>query len=129
MGGEETLFEHRDARVTTSSVYVRRSNSTYFLSQITSLRVTKKRSLLVTLGFALFVVSLPVLLSAWNNSSLGLALFGVAFVSAGVSLMTARPWYTLMITTSAGQIRALTSKDFDLIHGVEQAILQGMARR
>ncbi len=148
------LFDNPTIQVTTSAIHVRRGG-TYFLAQVSSVHVLREEAwglvalgaFLVFFGFAalamagLGALGSVAMFSTVTDGAVGgftsaaiLALAGgipaaLSFLCAWWVFSNAKPTYWLALVTSAGQVRAVNSKDAAQMEQLRQAILSAMASR
>jgi hypothetical protein len=128
MVNEKTIYsDDRHVPVTTSRFVV--GESTYSVSNITSVRRGATEPdyagpglaiiiALVVAGFAFFY-------QYWPVGALGTAVA----VSVGYWIWTRNPTYHVLITTTAGELEAISSKEKAYVDAVISAINQAIAER
>ena len=123
----ETVFlELPDVRVTNTKVTI--SGTTYFLPNITSVKLREDRGMRTT-GIIIGVFALLLLLGAVAGHSVGAGVFGAAGLLVAVLMGLDGVSYDLLLTTGAAEQQALHSRDKALLTRVMAAINVAVEQR
>ena len=142
MANDDVLFDHDLARITNTAVHVK-DGQTYFLAQVSSVRISKDSNL-VQLFFAIAFAGvgaigacaalLMVLTSSGDTSLVWIAamMFMLAtglLLIGGLLPVLFPPLTWLVLTTSAGEVRVVSSADGDKVTRLRDAVIRAMALR
>lgn len=129
---EENIYVDNYVSVKTARIII--SGTTYALRNITSVRMTvtpadqRAATVLIIIG----VIGLLGSVAAFGNDvgcGVVVLLGGGAMVAGGIiAALKAKPSYDVTIASSAGEIRALTSKNKDYISKIVAAINEAFVR-
>lgn len=134
---EEILFNNDKVRVSSSAVTVKKSGETYFLNQVTGVKLTRERSVLVAVGVALFLAGLGIGFLAYKAAANGAEvgggglLGGPLLIILGSVLFTAKPTFTLTFSMSNSRrpAKVIVTQDAAFATEAHEAILKAMAER
>ncbi|MGK5078876.1 DUF6232 family protein [Janthinobacterium sp. HLX7-2] len=117
---ERTFFEQGNVKVTNARFVS--DGQTYAMSNVTSVKPFEKKPPRA-LGIILVLVGLGVMVGA--NTLLGLLVLGVGLAI----LFVIKPVYHVLLATSAGETRALMTKDREYLNQVVHAVNEAMIHR
>jgi hypothetical protein len=125
---EETIYSDNNVSVSTSRIAV--GGTTYALRNISSVKMTTTPAK-IGCAIALILVGIVWALAIIGSKggALGAIVIGGACVTGGIFwLRAARADYHVTITSNAGEVRALTSKDRAYIEKIVGSVNEAIVR-
>lgn len=125
MTDEETYFSSDGVRVTNARFIVH--GETYSMANVTSVKTGRsdpsRKGPLVTSGIGVFA------LLAGSESGAGIVL-GLALIGAGIWWWQQQsPTYSVLLSSASGEVRALSSRNEELVQKVVESINQAIVAR
>lgn len=134
--GEQVFFAEGNIRVTSSRFIV--GDQTYAMSAVSSVRAHAEQPKNLDLGCA-FVLAVALVLFGFMGwvASGKMNSPGAWILAAGAALLVAtlstwrkrKPIYVVQLTTSSGEVQALTSQDWPHVHRIVEALNEAIVHR
>ena len=131
---EETIYSDENVNITTARVMF--GSTTYALRNITSVKTTFTTPrigcaiMLLVVGGVLVFAAFGFIQSAGVETGIPGLVFSICMVIAGILwLLRAKKTYHIAIATSAGEHRALSSKDEGYIDKIVESVNDAIVRQ
>jgi len=130
---EESIYSDGNVSITTARIMI--GGTTYALRNITSVRMTTTEPqtggaiALIVVGAFPILDTLDGFAQGGSAGGLWLLVVGIVIGGSGVlSLRALKPAYSIIVASSAGEIRALTSPNKDYIAKIVSSINEAIVR-
>lgn len=128
---ETTLYNHAEVQITSLRAVF--GAKTYAISNITSVegqKIEPSGCFPISLAILGGALTLFGALAAFADGGFGMLMFGLLLLIPGVAIYrSAKPSFAVNITTSAGEVKAYTSNDWETIRQIVEALNNAIVQK